>query len=181
MTIGDVKRLYAPLLGKADLRGGRDARMKRAVDLIWEAFGMSAHPMVHDPKHPHHHPRVSWAGFYEKVEGKDEMVLLTCRDKPACSPIGLHGVCGRGWRERQAVIVDDVATLGPNYIACDPCDRSELVVPLLGNDGSCWGVLDIDSHETGAFIEHDVEGMKRLMERFGLSATGAGSTEVLRL
>ena len=46
---------------------------------IWSEFG--------------NHCPVSWVGFYFLGEG--EMTLGPRRDKPACSPIGLHGACGR--------------------------------------------------------------------------------------
>ena len=102
----------------------------------------------------------------------ESMVLLERRDKPACSPIGMQGMCGRGYLDRRPILIDDVRTLGENYIACDPRDLSEIVVPLFENDGSCWGVLDGDSYETGAFTEADVEGMTALMALLGLSVAG---------
>ena len=98
------------------------------------------------------------------------MVLGPRRDKPACSPIGLHGMCGLAWRERRAVVVDDVRRLGEHYVACDPRDMAEVVVPLLEADGSCWGVLDVDSFEVGAFTAADALGLARLVDRAGLSA-----------
>jgi L-methionine (R)-S-oxide reductase len=128
--------------------------MQQAVDAMWEALGSRG---------------ISWIGFYLKVPGKDEMVLGPRRDKPACSPIGLHGMCGRCWKERRPIIVQDVATLGEGYIACDPHDRSELVIPLLEPDGSCWGVLDADSYDQGSFDESDALGLRQAAERAGLS------------
>lgn len=148
-------RDYAPLLARADASGDHAHRMQRACDLLWDAFAAQG---------------LSWIGFYEKVQGKDEMLLVCRRDKPACSPIGLHGMCGRGWSTRRPILVADVATLGPNYIACDPRDRSEAVIPCLNPDGSCWGVLDADSHDLNAFGPDDIRGMTELVERFGLSS-----------
>jgi putative methionine-R-sulfoxide reductase with GAF domain len=112
---------------------------------------------------------VSWIGFYEKPVGRDEMVLVCREPRPACSPIGLHGACGRCWREGRPLIVTDVAHLGENYIACDPRDRSEVVVPVMLADGSCWGVLDVDSYEVGAFDERDVQGLDALMRALGIT------------
>ena len=98
---------------------------------------------------------VSWLGFY--LPGKPgELVLGPRRDKPACSPIGLHGACGRAFLEARPLVVRDVAELGAHYIACDPQDRSEVVIPLMDQQGVCWGVLDLDSHEIGAFDQEDV-------------------------
>lgn len=161
-------RDYAPVLEaarKASVRPhSREVLMKLCCDLLWDAF---------------HAQGLSWIGFYSKVEGTDEMVLEVRRDKPACSPIGLHGCCGRGWKERRPILVDDVATLGPNYIACDPRDRAELVLPMLNPDGTCWGVLDADSHDTFAFGEQDRVGMSALCEILHL--TGPIPQEMLRL
>jgi len=130
---------------------------RRAIDLLWGGVGAG----------------LSWIGFYEAAG--DEMTLLCREPKPACSPIGLHGMCGRGWGERRAIIIDDVATLGSNYIACDPRDRSEVVVPVLNADGSCWGVLDADSYDPASFDERDVAGMSGVLAALGLSVPALGT------
>lgn len=135
------------------LTGPRPERLGRAADLLWEALSPTG---------------VSWIGFYEiarpgnthgAVPG-EQMILGPCRNKPACSPIGLQGVCGRGFLERRSIVVHDVRSLGANYIACDPRDLSEVVVPLFDEAGDCWGVLDADSFEVGAFDAGDAEGLE---------------------
>lgn len=140
--------------------------MQAVVDALWAASGDRG---------------VSWIGFYLKSRGRDEMILGPRRDKPACSPIGLGGVCGRCWREQRPVIVADVATLGDNYIACDPRDKSEAVVPLFEQSGECWGVLDADSHDVGCFATADITGLTTLVEHVGLSARQPSPIEILRL
>lgn len=139
----------------------REAVMREVIDRLWEATS------------PH---GVSWIGFYLKVRARDEMVLGPSRDKPACSPIGLHGMCGRSLIERKPVLVADVRTLGSGYIACDPKDLSEAVIPLIGPDGSCDAVLDADSHETGAFAQHDIDHLTAILLRAGLTARVAHPT-----
>ena len=133
--------------------GDRTRRMQAVVDALWNALNDKG---------------ISWVGFYLH-EGGDELVLGPRRDKPACSPIGLHGVCGQAFTQRRSILIRDVTELGPNYIACDPRDRSEVVVPLFEADGRCWGVLDLDSHVIGAFDEHDVEGLSAVLRAAGLS------------
>ncbi len=133
--------------------GPREDRMCALVDALWDRFAAHGY---------------SWVGFYLKADS-DEMTLGPRRDKPACSPIGLHGMCGLAQRERRSVLVHDVRTLGEHYVACDPRDMAEVVVPLLDPDGDCWGVLDVDSFEVGAFTATDVLGLARLVERAGLS------------
>lgn len=154
----DYAVLTVGVTGAARRQGGREGAMRLVADAIWDEF---------------HGHGVSWVGFYVKAPARDELVLGPCRDKPACSPIGLHGACGRAWREGRALVVRDVSSLGSAYIACDPRDRSEVVVPLLEPSGACWGVLDLDSHEAGAFSEHDARGLRAALVQAGLTDPGA--------
>lgn len=181
MTPKAPPRDYAAVLARAastrppDARDAHVARMHAAADLLWDAFSATG---------------LSWIGFYTPAPpapgapgaAVDEMILGPRRDKPACSPIGLHGCCGRSFREQKAILVDDVATLGANYVACDPRDRAELVLPLFEPTSGarrCWGVLDADSHDTHAFTEADLQGMHALMHRLNL--TDATLPPLLRL
>jgi putative methionine-R-sulfoxide reductase with GAF domain len=142
-----MQRPYQDLGKQLAFAGDRDQRMRTLVDALWKALATTG---------------VSWVGFY-LYQGNEELVLGPSRDKPACSPIGLHGACGRAFTERRALVVRDVADLGENYVACDPRDRSELVIPLFEPDGTCWGVLDLDSLEVGAFGQADVDGLITLL------------------
>lgn len=135
--------------------------LRRAIDILWGALGSTG---------------ISWIGFYDKVPDADEMVLVCREPKPACSPIGLHGMCGRGYLERRPIIIDDVRTLGANYIACDPRDQSELVIPVMLPNGFCRGVLDVDSYDLASFTEHDVRGMTDLLTALGISAAPPAGT-----
>ena len=154
--------LYERLASSAaQFRGKAPADcLQPLTDLLWEALA----------------PRgVSWIGFYlidretplNAARREGAMLLAARRDKPACSPIGLHGVCGQGFLEEAARLVEDVGLLGPSYIACDPRDRSELVLPIY-RAGECWGVLDADSHEVACFGDGDVQGMTRVLLAAGL-------------
>jgi putative methionine-R-sulfoxide reductase with GAF domain len=149
-----MSRPYRDIGAKLVFEGDREQHMRTLVDRLWEGLSPTG---------------VSWVGFYLH-EGRDELVLGPSRDKPACSPIGLHGACGRAFREKRPLIVRDVADLGEGYVACDPHDRSELVVPLLDSDGGCWGVLDLDSFDTGAFDRADVEGLLMLLRAAELTS-----------
>lgn len=138
-----------------DLTGARDDRMRTAIDILWDDLAPTG---------------VSWIGFYFIADDESEMILGPRRDKPACSPIGLHGACGQSWRTRKPIVVHDVRALGEGYIACDPRDLSEVVVPLFEKNGDCWGVVDADSYEVGAFSQHDADELARLMKIAGLSS-----------
>lgn len=163
-------REYGPILReippcKLLARELREGHMQMLVDALWPMLSVRG---------------VSWIGFYLKDPRRDQMILGPRRDKPACSPIGLNGVCGRCWLERRPVTVRDVASLGNAYIACDPRDRSEVVIPLFEADGTCYGVLDADSYDAGSFETADVVGLVQSVEHAGLSAR-AGMREILRL
>jgi L-methionine (R)-S-oxide reductase len=128
----------------------REARMHAVLEALWPELRRT---------------NVSWAGFYiDHPDQPDDrrMVLGSCRDKPACSPIGLHGVCGKALLSREVKVVNDVRELGTNYIACDPHDQSEIVIPLIDED-ACWGVFDLDSYSIGAFDEQDASGLLKVL------------------
>lgn len=136
--------------------GSRDERMKSVVDALWEGLRETG---------------VTWVGFYLDRPGESDdrrLILGPHRDKPACSPLGLHGVCGQTVQFRRPRIVDDCAELGEDYIACDPRDRSEICLPLLDKSGVCWGVLDLDSHDEAAFGEADEQGLRKVLVAAGL-------------
>lgn len=156
---------------------GDAARRRRlAVDALWSMLG--------DPSPTESRPTVSWIGFYEiarpAVGGRPadnhggepgaSMVLREHRDKPACSPIGMHGACGQSYAGSMLLVVSDVENLGAGYVACDPRDRSELVIPVFDGCGEPWGVLDADSFCRGAFDREDAEAMERFCVEAGVSA-----------
>jgi putative methionine-R-sulfoxide reductase with GAF domain len=134
----------------------RERRMRIIVDAVWDSL---------------HDKGVSWVGFYvdhPHLPDDQRLILVACRNKPACSPIGLHGVCGQVLRSGKTMIVRDPADLGPNYIACDPRDRAEVAIPLIDEKGKVWGVFDVDSWEVGAFEERDAAGFSDVLRAAGL-------------
>jgi putative methionine-R-sulfoxide reductase with GAF domain len=166
--------------------------MHRGVERVWAARQQTS-KAVHAPK------GVSWVGFYASpgvafeggssagpqtlTPGDDEMLLICREPKPACSPIGLHGKCGHGYRARNAVIVRDVRSLAggienESYVACDPDDMSELVVPCVGPDGSVFAVLDLDSYQPDAFTADDAHAMHALLKEEGLTVGEPPSIDV---
>ena len=144
-------------LGSHDLAAAtRETRMEAVVDALWPVLSAAG---------------VSWLGFYLDLPHEPDdrrLILGPHRDKPACSPIGVHGVCGRTLLSGETQIVDDVVALGASYVACDPRDRSEIVVPLCGTEAGPWGVLDLDSHEPYAFDACDDAGLMRVLTAAGL-------------
>lgn len=116
------------------------------IDLAWECLSETG---------------VSWIGFYDLASETSEMILGPCRNRPACSPIGLHGACGQAILSGKTLIVDDVADLGEAYVACDPSDQSEIVIPL--QTGPNRSVLDLDSREIAAFGPEDGIWLKKCL------------------
>ncbi|MCW5757299.1 MAG: hypothetical protein KIT54_08700 [Phycisphaeraceae bacterium] len=138
------------------LTGDRLARMSGFVDAAWAALASGG---------------VSWLGFYLTApQNAESLVLGPRRDKPACSPIGLHGACGRSFTQGLTLVVPDVAALGEGYIACDPRDVAELVIPLFDESAACWGVLDLDSYSHGAFTAHDANALHACLVAAGLTS-----------
>ena len=130
--------------------------MQAVVDAMWEGLSGTG---------------VSWVGFYLDRPGEPDDVRLVLgphRDQPACSPLAMHGVCGQALRFRMPRIVQDVRELGKDYVACDPRDLSEIVIPMIDRDGQCWGVLDLDSWDINAFDEEDEAGLKLVVTAAGL-------------
>ncbi len=163
-----MHREYAALIRRLEteinLAMSAHERMSAFVDLAWEFLSSAS---------------VSWVGFYLEDRAAPDDQRLTLgprRDSPACSPIGLHGVCGQAYTSRRTKIVRNVKTLGENYVPCNPNDRSEIVIPLLSDSrnesnpattSQCWGVLDLDSWDIAAFDESDAHNLITAMQTIG--------------
>ncbi|GAB5497054.1 MAG: hypothetical protein Phyf2KO_21340 [Phycisphaerales bacterium] len=142
----------------------RADRMRVFVDTLWPQLSLTG---------------VSWLGFYSREPGSGEMLLEARRDKPACSPIGLHGACGQSCTTKTTLVVTDVANLGEGYVACDPRDLSELVIPLVDDSGACWGVYDADSFDRSSFDERDAHETHALLARAGLTTADEVLTKII--
>lgn len=168
-------RDYDALLGslRVDPAAGAALRLQSLCDAAWNALAPTG---------------VSWFGFYAADPNSrtrspahpiTELELVARRDKPACSPIGLHGACGRSFLSRRCLVVRDVKSLGESYIACDPRDRSEVVVPMLDPQGECWGVLDVDSYDANCFDERDARELFALCATAGLTTGACPAIDVI--
>lgn len=148
---GSKSEQYAQLLAQARalLHGERD-RIANAANLA---------ALVH-----HALPALNWAGFYF-FDGR-ELVVGPFQGLPACVRISLDkGVCGAAASTRQTQRVADVHAF-PGHIACDSASNSELVVPLVGADGSLIGVFDLDSPEFDRFDEDDQRGLEAIAQAY---------------
>ena len=113
---------------------------------------------------------VNWAGFY--LFDGTELVVGPFQGKPACIRIALgRGVCGTAAQSRETQLVRDVHAFA-GHIACDAASQSEIVVPLVREDGSLLGVWDVDSPVTDRFDEDDRAGMQALCAVFMAAVNG---------
>ncbi len=106
-------------------------------------------------------PYASWTGFY-RVVGPELLRIGPYQGPVGCLEIAFgNGVCGAAAAEEATQLVADVHDF-PGHIACDPRARSEIVVPVRDAGGRLTAVLDVDSHQPGAFDEADRDGLERL-------------------
>ncbi len=101
----------------------------------------------------HQEMRFWWTGFYRVSGG--ELILGPFQGPVACIHIAYgRGVCGTAWKRGATIVVPDVE-LFPGHIACSSESKSEIVVPLFGDDGEVFAVLDIDSERLATFDDID--------------------------
>ena len=110
-----------------------------------------------------------WTGFY-RVVGED-LIIGPYQGGHGCLRIAHgRGVCGTAWKEARTQLVPDVREFA-GHIACSDSTLSEIVVPVLGRDGSVFAVLDVDSNTAAAFDDDDRAALEALCrelgERFG--------------
>jgi L-methionine (R)-S-oxide reductase len=151
----DKAELWRQLVAAADaLTDGEPdavANMANVAALLWESL-----------------PELNWAGFYRNVGGDpssgsgQELVLGPFQGRAACIriPFG-KGVCGAAAASREPQCVEDVNAF-PGHIACDSASVSELVVPIVGEDGALIAVIDLDSPRRARFDHEDVAGCLEL-------------------
>ncbi len=130
-----------------------DRLQREIVDALWDAFYENPY---------------SWCGFYILAPDKSQLNLGPHRDKPACTPLSLTGVCGTALSTGKTQIIADVKAQ-VNHIECDPANLSEIAVPVFDRDGKVWAVLDVDSKLPAAFDEMDQRWLERIVKVFQLA------------
>ncbi len=82
-----------------------------------------------------------------------------------------EGVTGRAVKERQAILVDDVAK-DTHYIEAVARVRSELAVPLI-NKNKVIGVMDLEAREPGYFKDEHARVLSLIASRIAVSIENA--------
>lgn len=102
---------------------------------------------------------INWCGFYLVKE--DGLYLGPFQGEVACSYISFNkGICGRCYREKKTIIVDDVLA-DKDHIACSSLSRSEIVVPIIKNE-TVVALIDIDAPIKNRFYEDEVVLLERV-------------------
>lgn len=154
----DLKSLSKPAL-YAELETQLRALLAGETDLIAAAANMSS--LLYWSL-----PDLNWAGFYLIEAKSGDLLVGPFQGKPACVRIPLSkGVCGAAATARKTLVVQDVHAF-PGHIACDSASNSEVVVPIVLNEGRLLGVLDLDSPRPGRFDDEDARGLERLVAVF---------------
>jgi len=121
----------------------------------------------------HGDARFDWVGFYRNTGG-EVLKVGPYQGGHGCLTIPFsRGVCGAAARLGEAQIVDDVDSFD-GHIACAASTRSEIVLPVWGENGALLGVLDIDSNQPAAFTRLDADRLAAMLDE--VFATGRKST-----
>ena len=97
-----------------------------------------------------------WVGFYLVDEVKDNLVLGPFQGPVACTRLFRgKGVCASAWEQKKIQVVPDVQEF-PGHVACSSASRSEVVLPVLNEDGKVVAVWDIDSAKVNDFTDAEV-------------------------
>jgi L-methionine (R)-S-oxide reductase len=103
-----------------------------------------------------------WVGIYLGDSPRRELVLGPYVGKPTEHtriPFG-RGICGQVAESKETFVVQDVSQ-EKNYLPCDSCVKSEMVVPIFKNQ-KFVGELDIDSHQLAPFTEADRKNLGKM-------------------
>jgi L-methionine (R)-S-oxide reductase len=109
-----------------------------------------------------------WVGFYRNV-GDETLKVGPYQGGHGCLTIDFaRGICGRCARDKTVQNIADVAA-ETDHIACSSTTKSEIVLPILDDEGELIAVLDIDSNSPSAFDQIDESNLQRIGEYFQAS------------
>jgi len=109
-----------------------------------------------------HLPYYYWVGFYCVNAG--QLMVGPYQGTLGCLHIPYSkGICGRAARTLEVQLVEDVHA-DPSHIACDSKTNSEIVLPVLDNEGQLIAVFDVDSTELASFDTIDQQYLEELLD-----------------
>lgn len=108
----------------------------------------------------------SWVGIYTVDGGDLRLSAWSGPEETEHTRIAIgEGICGLAAATGETELVSDV-TERPEFIACFPSTKSEMVVPIHGPEGVS-GEIDIDSDWLGAFGDIDREFLEAIAAALG--------------
>ncbi|KAI0134385.1 GAF domain-like protein [Xylariales sp. AK1849] len=120
-------------------------------------------------------PGYRMLGFYtlDPQQGpRPQLILGPFQGKVACQKIAFgRGVCGAAAASQTTQLVPDVEEF-PGHIACDGDSKSEVVVPIVVQEGASTklvAIIDIDCAELNGFDDVDRKYLEELANLIGKS------------
>ena len=108
----------------------------------------------------HKMPHFFWTGFY--LVKNDCLIVGPYQGPLACQVLERKkGACWASVLQKKTLVVPDIRKFS-DHIACDSRSNSEIVIPLIRDNGTVWGVLDVDSVKFNAFSEIDSKWLEKI-------------------
>lgn len=160
------RQVLAQAQGLFDDQRNWVCNLSNTASLLWHAFKSLPFPSN----------QVNWAGFYtldpKTTPSKPQLILGPFHGKVACQTIAFgRGVCGTAAASQTTQLVPDVEQF-PGHIACDGDSKSEIVVPIVVDDGAAKkvvAIIDIDCAAVEGFDEVDGKYLEELAALLGKS------------
>jgi len=108
----------------------------------------------------------NWVGFYlVDPKSKKKLILGPYIGAPTDHTEIEYGqgICGQAAESKETFVVQDVSKES-NYLACSVDVKAEIVVPLIKDDGTFVGELDIDSHQKNSITTEQRNFLEKVCE-----------------
>jgi GAF domain-containing protein len=108
----------------------------------------------------------SWVGLYDVKEKEIKIVSCAGRPEPLIPSFPKDkGLNGRALMQGKTVIVNDIDK-DEDYLLTFTNTKSEIVVPVFGNDGKqIVGTIDVEAETTNAFNDDDVSFLEECAKK----------------
>ena len=101
-----------------------------------------------------------WIGIY--LVKKNQLVLGPFQGPIACTRIDFgKGVCGTSWEKKQIMLIPDVEKF-PGHISCNSDSKSEIVIPVMNENGEVILIIDVDSNKRNDFDATDQHHLEKI-------------------
>jgi L-methionine (R)-S-oxide reductase len=102
-----------------------------------------------------------WVGIYDVGPEFVSVVAWSGLGAPAYPTFPVtQGITGAAIQQRSTVLVPDVRQ-DARYLTALASTLSEIIVPILGGDGTVVGTIDVESERANAFSERDRKRLER--------------------